>query len=89
MIDLVTEIVLKLKDGTEYSHTISLPKGEPENPLTDDELSDKFRVCASLVLNTKDIEKALELVWHWEELKDITELVRIFGPIGTQYVEQD
>jgi len=31
-----------LKDGTKYSHRVDYPKGEPENPLSDEELEQKF-----------------------------------------------
>ncbi len=83
VVDLTTEILIKLRDGTEHSHKVSLPKGEPGNPLTDDELSSKFRDCASLVLSKQNVEKALDLVWHWEKLENITELMPLFALIRT------
>lgn len=33
---------ITLTDGTTYSQRVDYPKGEPENPLTDEELNDKF-----------------------------------------------
>lgn len=33
---------LTLNDGTKFSYRVDYPKGEPENPLTDDELKNKF-----------------------------------------------
>ena len=33
---------LTLVDGTEFSHRVDYPKGEPENPLTDEEIEEKF-----------------------------------------------
>lgn len=35
-----------LNDGTVLSHQVDFPKGEPENPLTDQELYDKFNSLA-------------------------------------------
>jgi 2-methylcitrate dehydratase PrpD len=36
-------VTLQTKDGKTYSTRIDFPKGDPENPLTWDELIDKFR----------------------------------------------
>lgn len=33
---------ITLNDGTKYTHRVDYPKGEPENPLTDKEIEDKF-----------------------------------------------
>lgn len=33
---------ITLTDGTRYTHRVDYPKGEPENPLTDQELREKF-----------------------------------------------
>lgn len=33
---------LSLVDGTEFTYRVDYPKGEPENPLTDDEVEEKF-----------------------------------------------
>ena len=49
-VDPKVEVTIKLKNGREFSNLVVLPKGEPENPLTDTELGNKFRNCGSLVL---------------------------------------
>jgi len=38
---------IALTDGSTYSHRVDYPKGEPENPLTDEELNDKFMSLAT------------------------------------------
>ena len=35
-------VTVTMVDGTQYVHRVDYPKGEPENPLTDEELSQKF-----------------------------------------------
>ncbi len=53
-------------------------KGSPTNPMTDDELSDKFRECAAWGgLDKAKIEQVLKLVWKIEDLKDVNELTRL------------
>jgi len=44
--DLTAEIVVRLINGTEYSQRVTAPKGEPENPLSDEELAAKFESCS-------------------------------------------
>lgn len=40
-------LVLHLTDGTQLAHTVTHPKGDPENPLTEAELEEKFRHLAA------------------------------------------
>lgn len=39
-------VTIYLKDGNVYENTCLYPKGEPEYPLTQDELEDKYRGLA-------------------------------------------
>ena len=40
------KVIISLKDGHTYESTCLYPKGEPENPLTQEELENKFRGLA-------------------------------------------
>jgi len=70
-------VIVKLKNGKEYSHGVSMAKGHGRSPLTREELLTKYRDCAKLVLGDKDTERCIELIDGLEELKDITELMHI------------
>ncbi len=48
----------------------------------DEALSAKFRRNASRVLPDERIDRALELLWHLEELDDIRELTAVVAPTG-------
>ena len=78
-IDSPQTVIIRLKNGREYTYQVEWGnvKGNTGNPLTDDELSSKFRDCASLALSSEKIEEALELLWHLEELRDITKLMKL------------
>jgi hypothetical protein len=53
-------------------------KGSPANPMTDGELSEKFRQCAEWGrLDHASAQKVLDLVWRIETLKDVNELTRL------------
>ena len=70
-------VTVKLKDGREFSHEVKHAKGDPSNPLTQEELAAKFRDCASQVLSAQDTERCLEMVSKLESLKDIGPLMDI------------
>jgi 2-methylcitrate dehydratase len=69
--------MVKLKDGREYSHRVDTPKGDPKNPMTDEEILTKFKDCASLAPVPLEVERLLELIHKIESLDDITELMNI------------
>lgn len=62
-----------------YSERVDLPKGEPENPLTQKELEEKFMILTENTLKRDDIEKALNMINSIEELRDIRGLLKLFA----------
>lgn len=74
---LTQEVVVKLNNGTEYAHKVTLPKGEPGNPMTDDELFAKFRDCAHSYLAQTEIDQIQEIVINLESLESISRLMEI------------
>ena len=75
--NLTQEVVVKLSNGAEYSYKVDVPKGEPQNPMADEELSAKFIDCARLSLPQTEIEKVLKMVNKLESLENISELMKI------------
>jgi 2-methylcitrate dehydratase PrpD len=63
-----------------HTRVVETPKGDPQNPLTWDELGDKFRDCAGAVLPGSAIEKAIETVAALEEIENIKWLVSVLTP---------
>jgi 2-methylcitrate dehydratase PrpD len=80
--DLKAEITITLKNGDSYSHQIDLPRGEPENPLSEEELIRKFQSCAGLKLNQANIQKMLYIVQHLEEAPDLSRFFEILDGAG-------
>ncbi|RZN66401.1 MAG: MmgE/PrpD family protein, partial [Candidatus Methanolliviera hydrocarbonicum] len=52
------EVVIKLKDGRVLSHETTVMKGEPENPMNQEELYTKYKDCASAILSPQNAEKS-------------------------------
>jgi 2-methylcitrate dehydratase PrpD len=74
---LTGEVAVTLANGAEYSRKIDVPKGDASNPMTDEELSEKFQDCAQLVLHQAEIEKVLGILQSLESLTDIAELMNV------------
>ena len=70
-------VTVRLKDGKVYSHAVEIQKGDPQVPLTKEELFAKYRECAQLVLSSADVERSSELVSNFEDLYDVSTLMDI------------
>jgi len=55
------------KDGHKFRERVNLPKGEPENPLSDEELKKKFAELASCCRSKEEVESILNIVENMEE----------------------
>ncbi|PIV23071.1 MAG: MmgE/PrpD family protein [Deltaproteobacteria bacterium CG03_land_8_20_14_0_80_45_14] len=71
---------VRMKDGTEYKESTVFPKGDPQNPLSYDELAEKFRSITMGVLPRNKIEKLIQKIKILEELKDIGSLLDLCSP---------
>jgi 2-methylcitrate dehydratase PrpD len=59
---------IELNDGRKVSHFQPTRKGDPEMPLTDEELNDKYMELATPVLGVAGARKLLEQLWRTEQL---------------------
>jgi 2-methylcitrate dehydratase PrpD len=76
------EVVVRLKNGTEFSRLTERARGDPENPLTQKEMESKFLDCAQLVLSRQDAKRCWDKVSTLEHIDDVTTLMRMLGSSG-------
>jgi 2-methylcitrate dehydratase len=62
-------------DGREFEKQIDYPKGDPRNPLTDQEIEEKFDALAEPILSAEARTRIREAIWNLDSLNSITELV--------------
>jgi 2-methylcitrate dehydratase PrpD len=80
---MTTIIDIELSDGRKIGGRADFGKGSPANPMSDDELADKFRGCAAWgKLPKANAEKVIDLVFHLEKLKSIREITRLLATGG-------
>jgi 2-methylcitrate dehydratase PrpD len=61
--------------GKTYSQALNQPKGTAENPLSQNEIIEKFKTCARLVLNEDQVERLLTQLMRLEELDDVGDVL--------------
>ena len=72
-----SEVTITLRDGRRLQRRVGHAKGQPQNPLTDAQLTAKFRDSAARVLPAKRVEAVLAAVQSLETLADVGDLARL------------
>ena len=77
--DKMTSIVeIELESGENVEGRADFGKGSPANPMSDEELAEKFRQCARYGgLPEARVEEALQMIWRLDELDDVAQLVAV------------
>lgn len=55
-------VAIALEDGRRFEKVVRYPKGDPENPLTWEELATKFRALAGVVLSPERCDEIIQAV---------------------------
>jgi 2-methylcitrate dehydratase PrpD len=77
---LGVRLKVTLKDGRVLEKEEKFQKGNLQNPLTQAELTDKYRGLASSVLSRERTDKVINAVRRLDELKDVGELTSLLTP---------
>jgi len=65
------QVEIELNDGRKFAHFQPYRKGDPELPLTDEELNDKFAELAAPVLGNAAAAALLQQLWNTEKLANV------------------
>jgi 2-methylcitrate dehydratase PrpD len=68
-------VAIVTKDGRRLEERVRYSKGHPKNPMSNDELTDKFRDTVTPRLGKERTEKLADMVWNIESLADASDLV--------------
>jgi 2-methylcitrate dehydratase PrpD len=67
-------VVIETRDGRVLEHHAPTRKGDPDAPLSDAELVDKYRELSAPVLGAGAAETLLDALWRVDVLDDVTDL---------------
>ncbi len=63
-----SKVVITTKDGQEYSEYLEYPKGDPREPMTMEDLENKFNSLAGDSFSQDELNSLKELIFHCENV---------------------
>lgn len=66
------EVLITLNDGRKLHNRVDLPKGEIENPISQDELIKKFAYCTDYYFDIEKRKKIIDEVLNIEKIDDVS-----------------
>jgi 2-methylcitrate dehydratase len=72
---IANRIKVKLSNGHSITKQVEVPKGHPANPVTQEEIEQKFSSLTGKLLKRSQIERIFEFVWNVEKQRDISLLL--------------
>lgn len=63
-----SKAVIKTKDGKEYSEYLECPKGDPREPMTMNDLENKFNALSDNILTKKKQQEIKEMIFNCDNL---------------------
>jgi 2-methylcitrate dehydratase len=72
-----TRVTITTMDGRKLTHQLDVPKGDPRDPMTVDELQVKFDALAEPVMSEKRRRQLKDVIFSVEYLKDVRDLMKL------------
>ena len=70
-------VTVRLRSGGQISEEVIIPRGHPRNPMSDEEVENKFRGLTRGKLSRKAEGRVLHSLWNLENAKNIGNLTRM------------
>ncbi len=74
---MANRVGLITKSGKRFSELVQYHRGHQKNPLTDEEIEQKFTSLAGDLLPPAQRKQVLSLVWNLEQVNDVGEIMRL------------
>jgi 2-methylcitrate dehydratase PrpD len=68
-------VSVELNNGKRHSYTAKIAKGDPRNPMTESEVTEKFRGNAKLAISEKQTEAVIDAVNGLESVDNVKTIV--------------
>jgi 2-methylcitrate dehydratase PrpD len=73
-------VSVELKNGTRFTYTARTAKGDPRNPMSEEEVLEKFRSNAKSVISDQQTEELLATMKNLEKLDKVGKMVELLTP---------
>jgi 2-methylcitrate dehydratase len=71
----ISKIVMK--QGRVYQCRVDYPRGHARNPMTDEEIIEKFKSMASKYMSDRQMKTLIQTVFELDQLDDISKLIKL------------
>ena len=75
-------VTITTTDGRSLTEQLDYPKGDPRNPLTDQEIEEKFAALAEGILSPQAQRKLKDAIWNLEKLSSVSNLMALMKADG-------
>jgi 2-methylcitrate dehydratase PrpD len=75
--EVAARVEITTKQNKKLVKFVDIPSGDPRNPVTEEDIEDKFRNQASYVLDNENISRAIEMIHDFDRLDNISDLMAI------------
>lgn len=75
---------IRTRQGATFRARVEYPKGDPSNPMSDEELQGKFRSLVASYMNERQIRRAIKAVYDLDKTDNIDEVMKtvVFASIS-------
>ena len=73
-------VTIELKSGKRLSYTAKIAKGHPQNPMTENEVEEKFLANAKFVIAPRQADELAAMIRDLESLDDLRRLTKLLTP---------
>ena len=70
------DLNITTKEGETFHERVEYPKGDPNNPMTEAEVTAKFMRLARRLMSEKQAQGIVDTVWAFEDLDDVGMLMK-------------
>lgn len=68
-------VSVELKNGTRHTYTAKIAKGDPRNPMTESEVTEKFRGNAQLAISQQQTDAVAEAVMQLQSIDNVKKII--------------
>lgn len=72
-------VTIRTKDGRTLTDQVTYPLGHYKNPMNDAQVEEKFRALAEPVFPKETLNKLLDALWAFEDVKDLTAVMQLLS----------
>jgi 2-methylcitrate dehydratase PrpD len=75
-------VTIRTKDGKEYSEKVLYVKGHPKNPMTYEEVAEKFRMCipfSAKPIQKENVERIIDLIRDLENVNNMNQVISLLS----------